>query len=358
MTNRRKAWLVNGNGKRPNRKGFWVRWHEYGARGERLRTPCKKFDSYVHARRYVKEYNARNDLRRLGDIIPITLGDAIAEFLRGCSQLSESTFEHYSITLRFAHEFFGLNIFLTEIDTPMVDEYIYHLGQSRRPATVKKYLSSVDRVFNWAMKRGYAGMNPVTDATSRPKGTYAKEKYIPTDEELGRFVDAIPRIEQKVAVIIGFTTGFDRRVISNLHSYQIDLVDKVFRITRPKTRKVLVVPIHESVLSFLDHRVRNTVEGQRLLYGLSRRSRENDWFRRAARSVGLPDRFVFQTLRAVATTRLIRAGEPAGEVQKLLGHSSINTTMRHYFQADPAAAERLRKLSIPKFQALQVPKLG
>jgi len=107
--------------------------------------------------------------------------------------------------------------------------------------------------------------------------------------------------------------------------------------------------------SFLQERAQSIGAEQQLLSGLSRQAKHRDWFRLAANSAGLPDSFVFQTLRAVATTRLIRSGVPAAEVQKLLSHKSIQTTLNHYHQADPTVAGRLRKLSLPKFQALQVP---
>ena len=52
-------------------------------------------------------------------------------------------------------------------------------------------------------------------------------------------------------------------------------------------------------------------------------------FKKEARRLGIPD-IRFHDLRGTFGHNLIRQGRPIYEVSKLLGHSSVATTERHY----------------------------
>ena len=52
-------------------------------------------------------------------------------------------------------------------------------------------------------------------------------------------------------------------------------------------------------------------------------------FKKEARRLGIPD-IRFHDLRRTFGYNLIRQGRPIYEVSKLLGHSSVTTTERHY----------------------------
>lgn len=59
-------------------------------------------------------------------------------------------------------------------------------------------------------------------------------------------------------------------------------------------------------------------------------------FRRRRREAGLPKGISIHTLRATFACHLIAKGVNIYTVSKLLGHSSVKVTERHYLALDPA----------------------
>ena len=128
MGRRRKAWLPRARrtdgrlgpaGKRYQRgeplPGWYVCWNEYPG-GERVqRTKC--FDTAEIARRWRDRFNARRDLGELGELIPITLGHALREFLGSCSSLALDTQTHYGGALRMLRGVIGSEAFWEGIRT-------------------------------------------------------------------------------------------------------------------------------------------------------------------------------------------------------------------------------------------------
>jgi len=228
-----------------------------------------------------------------------------------------------------------------------IENLLQRLASKRKPVTVKKHMAAVDRFFNWCIARNYADDNPAKRVTSRPRGTFVREKYIPSDAELERFIACLDTEDRRIAIWIAITAGLDRGVITRLGSDNIDFEGRCIRVTRQKTNKMIVVPLHPSLIAPLRERVSQAEQGLPLLQGLHRQNRSRDWFRLAAKNAGLPSNFVFQTLRAVAATRLIRSGARAVDVQQALGHSSLSTTLRHYYQPDEQVRQSFERLPLP-----------
>lgn len=67
------------------------------------------------------------------------------------------------------------------------------------------------------------------------------------------------------------------------------------------------------------------------------------WFRRACGLAGIED-LHWHDLRHTFATRLLQAGVPAEQVQKLLGHRSITMTLRYAHVVDGFQGEALRRL--------------
>lgn len=330
--------MWNGDGRRPGCKGWWVSWNEYPAGKRKCKT--RKFDDRHHAVIFVNRYNSRSDLEFLGEVVPYPFRDAKDEFIAGCSQLAANSILAYDLVLKAFERHVSKDV--CRIIPSDIDAYLASMT-TQSPSTVKKHLAHIHRFFNWCVLRNYASENPCKKITSKPKAR-PRKKEIPTDEELARFIDELDTEDRRIAVRIAISTGMDREVIVSLTAKDLDLEDGVFRVTRRKTGKRLVIPIHPDLQGCLRQRAGGSGV---LLCGLSRQKKHKDWFRLAAARAGLPDTFVFQTLRAVASTRLMRQGLPAQEVQVLLGHSTIQTTLNHYFAADPDMVRRFQSLPLP-----------
>jgi integrase len=73
------------------------------------------------------------------------------------------------------------------------------------------------------------------------------------------------------------------------------------------------------------------------------RSTIREWWKQICKSAGIHD-VTIHGIRATFITRALDGGEPPVAVQKLVGHSSITTTLRYYrnTQQDLNTASRIR----------------
>ncbi len=343
MGRRRRAWLVGGDGRRAGRRGYYVAWHEWDNHGRRL-CRMRQFDSRRLAGLYVQRYNAARELQMAGELVHISIEDASAEFVRGCAALADATRDGYesAVALLEAHGATHLD----SVDGVLIDRLIAARSREVSAASVARDLRSLTRFFNWAIARGYLERNPVKLATSRPKAKHARARPRVNDAQLTALVKSLDTPDRRLAVWLGMTTGLDRGVIEGLRADQVDIEDGIIRTRRRKTGKVGAAPIHPALLSELARLVRGAVSGRPLLRGLSRQARDEDWWCRARDAAGLPT-LLFRDLRAVASSRLLRAGVALPDVQRLLGHASSATTADHYLTPSPAAAAVLASLPLP-----------
>lgn len=351
MGRRRNAWLVGGNGVRlENGKrvpGYYLRFNEYDAVGKRIGRQLR-FARKVDAERFVRQYNARRELRMLHDVARLPLSRAAAEFLAGCASLARDTTTHYSSALGFFAGHCG-DKDVCDFTGGDVDRFVRSRLRRSQNSTVAKHIRGLRRFFNWAISRGYATDNPVQRATAVPKGRFARVRPVITEAMLEAITRALDTEDRRLAVWIAATTGLDRGVIVDLTPTQVDLEARVIRAVRRKRRataQINAVPVHPDLLPLLEQRIRRTSPSERLLRGLSRQEAGRDWWRTATAAAGCPD-ILFRDLRAYAVQRGCKAGVSLQHLSRLLGHATIHTTAAHYTLPDPRAAQALGRDPLP-----------
>lgn len=349
MPRRRKAWLHAGSGVRIDRgrrlPGYYVRYYEYARDGGRVNHTIR-FERQDFARRWVRQFNARADLRALGELVPISLEAAADEFAAGLSALRPGTCVHYLSAIGLLAGIVG-NINACDVTGQHVDRFIAaRLAVSAR-ATVAKHLSSLRRFFRWCTRQGYAESDPVRDATTKPRGDFVRDRPAITEAQIELLIGAAGTDDRRLAIMLAITSGLDRGVIERLAPIHLDLDSLTIRLTRPKTQRRYVVPLHPRVAAALAPRCGQSSPAAPLLRGLTRQARAEDWWHRAAAQAGCPC-LLFRDLRAVAATRLQRdAGLTLRDAQALLGHSTPETTARHYWVPSPEVQSAFARLPIP-----------
>lgn len=349
MGRRRKAWLTNKTGirtvKGARTPGYYAEWHDYSAGKPVHRSKC--FETQKAARQFVRRFNAEQDLRLIGEVIPRSVQEAGAEFLRGCQTLAHDTRIHYESAIGMLAGHLPAGRMLCDVDGGDIDSFVaWRLRCSQAP-TVAKHVRSLRRFFNWALKRGYLERNPLDLATALPGDKHSRNRPVITEGQLVQLYTAIDTEDRRVAYLLALTTGLDRGVIEGLLPTQIDLADGLLRIRRIKTDKNLVVPLHPSIQPWLARRLAACDPQRPLLRGLSRQQNAKDWWKRATQAAGVPG-LLFRDLRAVAAARLQRVpGMTLAHAQRLLGHASIETTARHYTMPEPTLLQAFGQLALP-----------
>lgn len=349
MGRRRRAWLTNRTGKRPDgRPGYYVEWREPRPGGGRDIHRSLNFLKAADARQWCRQFNARRDLELVNRVIPVSIEDAAAEFIASCSGLSAKTRSEYRTALARldgaarSHRVCDL----AGADVDRLAGTLRHLSRS----SVRKAAKAVGRFCSWCVQRRYLDRNPARDATSIPKGKDARQRPAVTDAQLGAIIAAVETEDRQIAIWLAMTTGLDRGVIRQLHAGQIDFDHLAINIRRPKTGRLVSVPLHRAIAPLLRLRSAGRPSGQPLLAGVmrdeTRDGRKRDWWKRAAIAAGCPD-FLFRDLRAMASSRLLRAGVSLPDVQRMLGHSSPTTTAAHYLTPAPGLVQQLHELHLP-----------
>jgi len=141
-----------------------------------------------------------------------------------------------------------------------------------------------------------------------------------------------PVLESIVALLI--YTGARKREVLDARWEDFDLRRKAWRIPRTKSGKVRHVPLSQAAMALLESLRRASPEAQPQDYvfpnprtGKPFGQVFNSW-NSARRKAGMP-RLRLHDLRHSFASFLVNAGCSLYEVQKILGHASINMTQRH-----------------------------
>ena len=125
--------------------------------------------------------------------------------------------------------------------------------------------------------------------------------------------------QARAAVIILIDTGLRRGELLNLQPDNID--GDWLRLWKTKTGKPRSVPMTPRAKALINEFVPFDIEDWRLYY----------FWCRAKKDIGLEndEQFVLHMLRHSCATRLLRKTKNIAMVQKMLGHSKIQTTLRY-----------------------------
>ncbi len=137
-----------------------------------------------------------------------------------------------------------------------------------------------------------------------------------TPEEFKKLIYVIP-IKDKIAktsFLLAYGSGL--RISEVLHLQKVDIKAKYLDILDSKGGKDRVVPKPKGWKEYMFHEIPIKV-GERTL---QRR------FKAYAKKAGLPEHYVFHSLRHGFGTRMIESGVPLNQLSLLLGHSSIAVT--------------------------------
>lgn len=192
------------------------------------------------------------------------------------------------------------------------------------PTTINRELALLKSMFSLAIKWNYLDKNPVKQIK------FSRERQL--DKVLDK--DEIPRLlaeacdHLKPILILALTTGMRKGEILRLRWNDIDFVEDFIFIKDTKSGIPRKVPMSSLVRDALKRIKR---EGDFVFCNPETRGRIQDIktaFNAACRRAKIKD-FRFHDLRHTAATNMVMAGVDLVTVKEILGHSSIQTTMRY-----------------------------
>ena len=211
-------------------------------------------------------------------------------------------------------------------------------------ATINKELNTVKAALNKAVEWGYLDKNPLISVKR-----FKEPKRLPrffSLQEIKLFLEAIDDPRLKPAVYLLLLTGMRRDELIHLEWKDIDLGRGVLYVQpkfgwNPKNYKARTIPINK--------------QAKELLLGLPRMSDRvisrchptslSRAFKRVLRKVGI-ENACLHTLRHTYASHLVMSGVDIATVQKLLGHSSVITTMKYAHLSPGHLQDAARKLDV------------
>jgi integrase/recombinase XerD len=220
-------------------------------------------------------------------------------------------------------------------------------GVPYQAATIRNILLPVKQFFSFLYRNEFILVNPMEHVSASIKGPH-KTRGIFTRDEINRFLDSIetkgPRdLRNRALFELAYSSGLRLGEIIQLNMSDIDLAGRILLVRDGKGKKDRMVPFSETAAVFL----KKYMEGARKKFitqlkfndekalFLSRFGRLQcksiNWaldsiLKQAGVEKGNRSMHSF---RHTCATHLLEAGADIRYVQELLGHESIETTVRY-----------------------------
>ncbi|MCX6338912.1 MAG: site-specific integrase [Candidatus Aureabacteria bacterium] len=190
-------------------------------------------------------------------------------------------------------------------------------------STANRELACLKNMFNMAIKWGRAEKNPARQVQFYKVDNLMQR--ILSDEEIKALLDSCNGHLRDI-VIIALNTGMRLGEILNLTWEQINLPHGYITVIKTKSGKQRQIPINGEVRKVLNGHKRDGIfvfDNNGKSFGSVKTA-----FHNALRRSGIA-RCRFHDLRHTVATKMVLAGVSLPVVKEILGHASIETTMRY-----------------------------
>ncbi len=228
-----------------------------------------------------------------------------------------------------------------------LEQHLAHTAEESdwAPATVNRYRALISLVFRLGIESGKVKENPARLVKHRQENN-ARVRWLSGEEEVRlRAAVAATRPEHLPELDLALNTGLRLGELYGMEWENVNLARRVLTIPRPKNGEMRHVPLNGPALAALGELMKGSdgigpvirnAEGGAL-------ASPRYWFEPAVKKAKIRS-FSWHCLRHTFASRLVMAGVDLRTVQELMGHKSIQMTVR-YSHLTPkhtlAAVERL-----------------
>ncbi len=319
------------------------RWRiDFRCKGRRVRQIVGPSKRQAEARMTALKADILRDPYDFGRKKPETLFETHAdEFLELYSKQNKRSWMRDEASLDHLKKFFkGKN--LSEITPDLIEKYkLKRAADGVSPATVNRELACLKTLFVKAVEWGKADADPARKI-KKLRESKPRERIL-TVEEMKRLLDAASP-EIRPVLIIALNTGMRRGEILGLRWQDVDFVKGFILIEDSKSGRSRKVPMNGLVFETL--RAMNR-EREFVFENPDTRTAIKDVktaFKGACRRAEI-DGIRFHDLRHTAASRMIEASVDLVTVSKILGHATIQMTMRYCHPTPENMRRAVEKLS-------------
>lgn len=216
---------------------------------------------------------------------------------------------------------------LDKILSSEIEALVNKISQQRSPRTRDYYLSTIRRIFNYAIELDIIDKNPVK--VKELKVDNARLRYLTHDEqERLIFECSTSRTKELLPmVMIALYTGMRLGEIQALNEHNIIGESIKLYGTQTKNKRTRMIPIHDKIKKYL-------------ILPFNYNVRIDGSFNNALTRAKITD-FTFHDLRHTFASRLVSQGVSLYTVGELLGHTSTEMTRRYSHLAPDSALKAI-----------------
>ena len=245
--------------------------------------------------------------------------------------LSKNTLRNYTIILRTF--FNAIRKPMEEITTNDVRAYLYQLQASGKQsnATLDRTRCHLNTFFNWCVDEGYLPKNPVRQIKTIK--CEKKERRFLSDEELEIVRDACADITETAIIEFLYSTGCRVSELTSLKRSDVDFQTHEVKLFGKGSKYRTSYMNAKCELTLRKYLLTRSDASEYLFVGRRKphSKYENRSIEKMLKMIGeranLPFRLIPHILRHTTATHALQHGMDVTEIQKLLGHSKIDTTM-------------------------------
>jgi integrase len=301
-------------------------WYiDYYFEGKRIRErvgPRKKLAESILTIRQAEIAQGKFDIQLLKPSVTFKeLSDLYIEY----AKVNKKSWRRDVTSLNNILPVFG-ELSLRNITPLIIEEYKQKRRRKAAPATVNRELACMKHMFSLAITWKKAIKNPVISVK------FFKEKNqrlrFLSEEEISKLVEACsPQL--KPVVITAITTGMRLNEILSLQWKDIDLKRNLIILDETKGGSSRKIPINDGLKVILTEMQEKNTKDFVFKNSLGKPYRDvRTTFRTAIRKSKLKG-VTFHTLRHTFASHLVMANINLRTVQELLGHKTIQMTMRY-----------------------------
>jgi len=236
---------------------------------------------------------------------------------------------------------------ISQITPRMIDEYKQSKHGKLSSATINRTLAILRKMFNDAMRWDFMSQNPMTFIQQLRENEKGFDFY--STEETGMFLKNCSNDFYPI-VCCAVYTGMRIGEIVALKWEDVDFEKRIIRVEKSgngstKSRKIRYIPINKRLLNVLKE-LRKTTRSDLVFpdeRGEMRRIDFRGEMRRAAENAGIR-KIRMHDLRHTFASNYVISGGNIVSLQKILGHSTINMTLRYAHLAPDFMANDIERL--------------
>lgn len=210
-------------------------------------------------------------------------------------------------------------------------------GGLRAPASVDREIQLLSRIFSLSVERGVLQSNPCKGIKLANPGNIVI-KYLTVEDEQKLKPYLTGRRKHLLDILeIDLHTGMRRTELLSLNVSQINFIRDEILLIKTKSGKPRLVPIHPNIRP-LFQRLCNEAGPSGYLFENSKTGKpitdiKTGW-RSALEDAGIPHIPFHCAGRHTFGTRAAEGGASPKDIQEIMGHASVTTTMRYVHATD------------------------